>query len=538
MTDQLSDQGRQPLMSRRAINFTMTGIVLSLFVGIMSGTIIANALPVIIRELHGSQSQYTWIVAITLLVSTAVTPVWGKISDVYNKKTLLLAGVGIYVVGSMLCGISGSVTWLLFARGLQGIGHAGLQAMGQIVMAAIVSPRERGKYSGYIGSAFGVGTVAGPLVGGVIVDTPWLGWHWCFFIVVPIAIVSMVLVYRNLTLPAVTAGKVKIDIIGAALLSAAISGFMVWVTIAGRDFPWMSLPSAALVVPSAIALVVFVLYELRVAVPLIPLNLFANRTMLMAIVLSINVGLMTFGLPPFLGQYFQVARGHTATESGLLTLPMIIGLVALSTYSGYRVTRTGRWKLWLVTGMALMTVASVGMIFLTSQTPIWLVGVWIWLLGMALGMTSQNTVLAVQNSVPTADLGAATALVGFFRSFGGGAGVAILGVMLNNRLGAVLADGLATLPGAHPTADALLGSLGDVGTMPAGMRAVVRDSYGLATGHIFWLMAAMAVISLICVLNMREQLLRTTIDETTDGDPINEGDSGTGSARRERGGVV
>ena len=156
-------------------------------------------------------------------------------------------------------GIAGNVTWLLAARGLQGIGHAGIQAMGQIVMAAIVSPRERGKYSGYIGSAFGVGTVAGPLIGGVIVDTPWLGWHWCFYIVVPIAVLSMALMYRNLSLPAVTASKVKIDLFGAALLSAAISGLMVWATVAGRDFPWMSLPSAAFVIPSVTALVVFVL---------------------------------------------------------------------------------------------------------------------------------------------------------------------------------------------------------------------------------------------------------------------------------------
>ncbi len=507
-------------MSRRAINLTMTGIVLSMFVGILSGTIIANALPAIIRDLHGSQSEHTWIVAITLLVSTTVTPIWGKISDVYSKKTLLLVGILIYVVGSMLCGISGNVTWLLAARGLQGIGHAGIQAMGQIVMAAIVSPRERGKYSGYIGSAFGVGTVAGPLIGGIIVDTPWLGWHWCFYIVVPIAVLSMGLMYRNLKLPAVTASKVKIDLFGAALLSAAISGLMVWATVAGRDFPWMSVPSAAFVVPSVIALVVFVLYELRVAVPLIPLNLFANRTMLMAIVLSINVGLMTFGLPPFLGQYFQIARGHSATESGLLTLPMIIGLIGLSTYSGYRVSRTGRWKLWLVTGMALMALGSVGMIFTTSQTPMWVIGIFIWLLGMALGMTSQNTMLAVQNSVPTGDLGAATALVGFFRSFGGGVGVAVLGVMLTNHLGSVLATGLARLPGAHPSAEELLGSLNDVNGMQGGLREVIRDSYGLATAYIFWLMTAMAIVSFVCVLNMREVLLRTTIEESSDSGDV------------------
>ena len=229
-------QGR---MSHRQILSALSGMLLAMFVAFLSSTVVSNALPTIITELRGTQGQYTWVVTATLLASTASTPIWGKLADLYSKKTLLQVSIVVFVVGSMLAGLAQSVEVLIAWRVLQGLGLGGIQALVQIAMAAMISPRERGRYSGLIGAIMAAATVGGPLIGGLLVDTSWLGWRWCFYVGVPFGLVALVLLQRTLHLP-VTRRRVQIDHLGATFLTAGVSALLIWVTLAGGAFPWWS----------------------------------------------------------------------------------------------------------------------------------------------------------------------------------------------------------------------------------------------------------------------------------------------------------
>ena len=338
-------------MTHRQILSALSGMLLAMFVAFLSSTVVSNALPTIITDLRGTQSQYTWVVTATLLASTASTPIWGKLSDLFSKKLLIQLSIVIFIVGSMLAGLSQSVETLIAWRVLQGLGLGGLQALVQIAMAAMISPRERGRYSGLLGAVMAVATVGGPLLGGLLVDTSWLGWRWCFYVGVPFAAVALVLLQRTLHLP-VTKRDVHIDYLGAAFLTAGVSALLIWVTLAGDTFAWASIETALFVGGGVLAIVAFVLVtELRAKEPIVPLRLFRDRTTTLAIIASVAVGVAMFGSSVFLGQYLQISRGYSPTAAGLLTIPMIAGLLLSSTVSGLLITRTGRWKRFLVGGL-------------------------------------------------------------------------------------------------------------------------------------------------------------------------------------------
>ncbi|CAM06360.1 integral membrane transport protein [Saccharopolyspora erythraea NRRL 2338] len=269
--------GTSEPMTHRQIMEAMSGLMLALLVAILSSTIVSNALPRILADLNGSQSQYTWVVTAMLLTSTASTPIWGKLSDLFSKKALYQLAITIFTVGSVLGGFAQSMPVLIGFRAVQGIGMGGLQALIQVVIAAMVSPRERGRYSGYIGATFAVATVSGPLVGGVIVDTPWLGWRWCFWVTVPIAVIAFIVLGRTLKLPVVKR-PIKIDWFGALFLVGGVSLLLVWVSMAGKQFAWASPETAALVGGGVAALVVAVIIESRVGEPIVPLRMFRNGT--------------------------------------------------------------------------------------------------------------------------------------------------------------------------------------------------------------------------------------------------------------------
>ena len=264
---------QQGQMSHRQILEALSGMLLAMFVAFLSSTVVSNALPTIITDLRGTQGQYTWVVTATLLASTASTPIWGKLADLFSKKLLIQLAIVIFIVGSMLAGLSQSVETLIAWRVLQGLGLGGLQALVQIAMAAMISPRERGRYSGLLGGVMAVATVGGPLLGGLLVDTSWLGWRWCFYVGVPFAAVALVLLQRTLHLP-VTKRDVHIDYLGAAFLTAGVSALLIWVTLAGDSFAWMSTESALFVGGGVLAIVAFVVTETRAKEPIVPLRLF------------------------------------------------------------------------------------------------------------------------------------------------------------------------------------------------------------------------------------------------------------------------
>jgi len=501
--------GQQGRMTHKQILSALSGMLLAMFVAFLSSTVVSNALPTIITDLRGTQSQYTWVVTATLLASTASTPIWGKLADLFSKKLLIQIAIVVFIVGSMLAGLSQSVPALIGWRVLQGLGLGGLQALVQIAMAAMISPRERGRYSGLLGSVMAVATVGGPLLGGLLVDTSWLGWRWCFYVGVPFAAVALVLLQRTLHLP-VTKREVSIDYLGAAFLTAGVSALLIWVTLAGDSFAWASLESALFVGGGVLAIVAFIVTELRAKEPIVPLRLFRDRTTTLAIVASVAIGVAMFGSTVFLGQYLQISRGYSPTAAGLLTIPMVGGLLVSSTVSGILITRYGKWKRFLVAGSILVAIGFGLLSTIDHATNMVLLGVFLAVLGVGIGMTMQNLVLAVQNTVAANDLGAASSAVAFFRSLGGTIGVSVLGAVLSTRVGDLIQQGLAAVPGAAEAAagggDIGLASLADA---PAPIQELIAVSYGDATGRIFLISALLSIITVLAILAIREVALRT-----------------------------
>ncbi|MFF4224648.1 MDR family MFS transporter [Streptomyces abikoensis] len=502
-------------MTHRQIMEALSGLLLGMFVAILSSTIVSNALPEIIHDLHGSQSSYTWVVTASLLAMTASTPLWGKLSDLFSKKLLVQLALVVYVAGSVVAGLSQNTGMLIACRVVQGIGVGGLSALAQIVMAAMISPRERGRYSGYLGATFAVATVGGPLLGGVITDTSWLGWRWCFYVGVPFAIIALIVLQKTLKLPVVKR-DVKVDWLGAFFITASVTLLLIWVTRAGKgkDYDWISWQTGAMVGGSIVLAALFLLTESKASEPIIPLRLFRNKTIALSSLASLFVGVAMFAGTVFFSQYFQLARGESPTMSGVLTIPMIGGLFVSSTVSGQIITKTGRWKAWLLTGGVLLT-AGLGLLgTMRYDTPYWHLAVYMVLMGLGIGMMMQNLVLAAQNQVEPKDLGAASSVVTFFRSLGGAVGVSALGAVLASRVPDYVKDGLTAL---GPKAAAAMGHGGtggggipDLKSLPAPLRTVMESAYGHGIADVFLYAAPCALIAFIVTLFIKEVALKGT----------------------------
>ncbi|MDP5181239.1 DHA2 family efflux MFS transporter permease subunit [Blastococcus sp. BMG 814] len=503
----VEQQGR---MTHRQVLEALSGMLLAMFVAFLSSTVVSNALPTIITELRGTQNQYTWVITATLLASTASTPIWGKLADLFSKKLLIQLSIVVFIAGSMLAGLAQSVDTLIAWRVLQGLGLGGLQALVQIAMAAMISPRERGRYSGLLGAVMAVATVGGPLLGGLLVDTSWLGWRWCFYVGVPFAAVALVLLQRTLHLP-VTRRDVTIDYLGATFLTAGVSALLIWVTLAGGSFGWASVETALFLGGAALAVVAFLVTEVRAAEPIVPLRLFRDRTTALAIIASVAVGMAMFGSTVFLGQYLQISRGYSPTEAGLLTIPMVGGLLISSTVSGLLITRYGRWKAYLTAGSVLVVAGFALLATIDHETGMVPFSAFLFVLGVGIGMSMQNLVLAVQNTVAARDLGAASSAVAFFRSLGGTIGVSVLGAVLSNHVGDLIREGMVRSPGAAEAAAAGGGDVGlaDFADAPAPVQELIRLSYGDATGRVFLISAVVALVAVLAVLFIREVALRT-----------------------------
>ncbi|WP_411119529.1 MFS transporter [Streptomyces sp. 058-1L] len=500
-------------MTHRQIMEALTGLLLGMFVAILSSTVVSNALPEIISDLGGGQSAYTWVVTASLLSMTATTPLWGKLSDLFSKKLLVQIALVIYVLGSVVAGLSTSSGMLIACRVVQGIGVGGLSALAQIVMAAMIAPRERGRYSGYLGAVFAVATVGGPLLGGVITDTSWMGWRWCFYVGVPFAIIALIVLQKTLKLPVVKREGVKVDWTGAFFISAAVSLLLVWVTFAGDKYDWLSWQTYVMVAGSVLLGLIFVFTESRAKEPIIPLRLFRNRTITLASIASLFVGIAMFAGTVFFSQYFQLARGKSPTMSGVMTIPMITGLFLSSTISGQVITKTGRWKAWLVSGGFLVT-AGLGLLgTIRYDTEYWHVAVYMFVMGLGIGMMMQNLVLATQNQVAPEDLGSASSVVTFFRSLGGAIGVSALGAVLGNRVTQYVKDGLADLgPEGAKLGHGGTGGGGipDLDKLPEPFRLVMEAAYGHGVGDVFLYAAPCALVAFIVTLFIKEVALKTS----------------------------
>lgn len=497
-------------MTHREILEALSGLLLALFVAMLSSTVVSNALPRMVADLHGSQSGYTWVVVATLLTMTASTPVWGKLADQFNKKTLVQTALVIYVVGSLIAAVAPSMGVLIGARAVQGLGVGGLTALVQVVIATMVTPRERGRYSGYLGAVFALATVSGPLIGGLLVDAPGLGWRSCFYVGIPIAAVAFVVLQKTLHLPVVRR-ETHIDYLGAALIVSGVSALLIWVSLAGNDFAWRSGTSLALVALGVVLLAGAVHVEMNVAVePVIPTRMFRDRTTALATFASVLIGVAMFGSTVYLAQYFQIARGMSPTHAGLMSIAMVGGLLVSSIVSGQAITRTGRWKRYLVGGMVLVVIGLALLGIIDETTPLVVVGAFMAILGVGLGSTMQNLVLAVQNNTAQADMGSASSVVAFFRSMGGSIGVSALGALLSAQVAQKVTTGLGRL---HiPASSHQSHSIPDLSAMPAPVRQVFEHAFGTSTADLFWISAPFALVALVAVLFIREVPLRTTIE--------------------------
>ncbi|MBI9115796.1 MDR family MFS transporter [Sanguibacter suaedae] len=487
-------------MTHRQVLEALSGILMGMFVSVLATSIVSSSLPRIIADLDGSQSAFTWVVTATLLTTTISTPIWGKLADLTDRKTLVQVALVITVVSSALAGFAQGTGTLITFRAFQGIGAGGLISLATVLVADIISPRERGKYMGFMGAVMAVGMIGGPLLGGALTDS--VGWRWNFFVGVPFAVAAIVVLQRTLRLPPMPKRQVRLDYWGAALLSAGISGLLLWVTFAGNQFDWMSWQTAAMVVGSVVVLAVAVRVEARVEAPIIPLSLFRNRTLVLTVIASVAVGVAMFGTAVFLSQYMQVARGKSATMSGLLTIPMIVGQFLASTVSGQLISRSGRYKKFMVTGAVALTVGLALMGTIDYHTSMVLIGVYLFVLGAGVGMLMQNLVLATQNTLAVSEMGAGTSTVAFFRSLGGAVGVSVLGAVLGSRIASEMASGLAAagIPAGQGTGT----SIPDVNALPPALRDVVESAYGAGVADIFLVAAPIAVVALVAILFLEE----------------------------------
>ncbi|MTE21726.1 MFS transporter [Streptomyces sp. TRM43335] len=498
-------------MDHRHVMRALSGLLVVLFVAMTSSTVVSVALPQIVGSLQGSQSQYTWVVTAMLLTSTASTPIWGRLADLFSKKLLLQIAIGIFVVASLGCGFAQDTGQLIAFRAVQGLGMGALQTLVQVIIGAMISPKERGRYNGYLGGVMAVATVGGPLLGGAIADVSWLGWRWCFFIAVPFTLPAMVMLARTLHLAEKRRPDVRIDYAGASLIAAGVSLLLLWVTFVDSDFAWISWQTGTMLGGSLVLLAAAVVVEARVAQPIVPLHTVRRRDPALAILASLAVGMAMFGGAVFLGQYFQIGRGHTPTEAGLLTIPMMLGVLLSSSISGRMVSRSGHVKPYIVTGTVVLTLGFTVLATIDHRTSLVVVGLGMFAVGTGVGMSMQNLVLVVQNTVPLSELGAASGAITFFRSLGGTVGVSVLGAVLANQVATDIADGLARL-GIDAGGGTGGGATLDLAGMPPAVREVVRTAYGEATGHIFLVSTAIAVVSVIAASFLTPVKLRDSVD--------------------------
>ncbi|MFE7195312.1 MDR family MFS transporter [Microbacterium oxydans] len=503
-------------MTHRQVLEALTGLLLGMFVSMIATTVVSTSMPVIVHDLGGDQAAYTWVITATLLTTAISTPIWGKLADLFNRKLLIQIAIVVFVGATAAAGFAQDTNTLIAFRAIQGIGGGGLAALSQVIMADIISPRERGRYMGLFGAVMAVATVGGPLLGGWITDVA--NWRWNFFVALPFAVAALIILQKTLHISTERTRKVSIDYVGIVLLSASVSLILIWITNAGSTFDWWSTETVLMVGGAIVSAIAFIIVELRVREPLIPLTLFRGRTFTLSVLASISIGVAMFGTSVYLAQYMQLSRGATPTEAGLMTLPMMAGLLIASMVIGQLVTRFGKWKGYLILGSVLLIAGSVMLSTLHYDTNFALVSIYMFVMGAGVGMTMQNLVLIVQNVAKPSEMGVASSGVTFFRSLGGTIGVSVMGAVLANSLTGLFSDGkerigaaIAQLgeKGAEVAAQLSSGTLPEVRLLPEPVRSIIEDFYAQAISHAFLIGIPLAAISLIAILFLPNRPLTT-----------------------------
>ncbi|MEV7322706.1 MDR family MFS transporter [Streptomyces sp. NPDC093970] len=483
-------------------------LLLGLLLAALDQTIVSTALPTIVSDLGGLE-HLSWVVTAYLLASTAATPLWGKLGDLYGRKRLFQAAIVIFLVGSALCGTARSMGELIGFRALQGLGGGGLLVLSTAIVGDLVPPRDRGRYQGLFGAVFGATSVLGPLLGGVL--TQHLSWRWVFYVNLPLGLIALAVIAVALRIPRRSAHH-RIDYLGTALIAAVATCLVLVASLGGTTWPWGSPQIIGLAVLGVLLAVAFTAVERRAAEPVLPLKLFRVRTFTLASVISFIVGFAMFGAMTYLPTFLQVVHGISPTLSGVHMLPMVIGLLLSSTLSGQIVSHTGHWKVFPVAGTAVVAIGLLLLHRLDEHSSTAEMSGCFFVFGLGLGLVMQVLVLIVQNSVSYEDLGVATSGATFFRSIGASFGVAIFGSVFASRLADKLADAFrdVRLPGGV-TPDALQADPRGISELPPALRPAALHAYASSITDVFLYAAPVAALGFLLAWFLKEDRLRASV---------------------------
>ena len=499
------------------------GLMTGMLLAALDQTIVSTALKNIVEEFNGL-NHYTWVVTAYLLTSTASTPLYGKISDIYGRRVVFQFAIITFLLGSFLAGASQNMTQLIATRALQGLGAGGLMALTFVIIGDIVPPRDRGKYQGYFGAVWGLSSVAGPLLGGFFSDHHTIlgvtGWRWIFYINLPIGIASLIITSAVLHIPKVKREH-SIDYLGAILMVASVCLILLSVSIYGPQNGWTDSRTISYLVAGVLLAVLFLMWEGKAKEPILPLHLFKNHTFSITSLLGGVIGAGMFGAIVMLPLYFQVVKGYSATSAGLKLIPLMLGIVSTSIVSGKMISKHGHYKRFPIMGTTLMTLGILLMTRLQIDTPYWEISIYAIMVGAGLGLSMQTIVIALQNAVEFKDMGVATSSNTFFRSLGSVFGTAIFGSILTNRVVHYMASGFGDLAKTNPSAlsgfdmsklGALTTNTAVLKTFPPVVKNTALEAFVNSFHIVFYAAAPITLLGLILALMLRETPLRTSKD--------------------------
>ncbi|MGK3710016.1 MDR family MFS transporter [Arthrobacter sp. IK3] len=500
--------------NRRQVALVFSGLIMAVLISALDQTIVSTALPTIVGDLHGLE-HLSWVITAYLLTSTIGLPIYGKLGDLLGRRNIFIFAIAVFLLGSALSGQAHSMGELIAYRALQGVGGGGLIIGAQAIIGDIVSARDRGKYMGLIGAAFGVASVSGPLLGGYL--TQYWSWRWVFYINLPLGAIALALIITSLHLPRRSAAGIKLDYPGAVMLavaSAALVGITSW---GGTTYAWTSPTILGLGAAALVAVAVFIPVELRAEEPILPLRLFRIRNFVVCSLVGLAVGLAMFGSISYLPTFLQMVNGASATDSGLMMLPMTAGLLLSSIGTGQLISRTGRYKIYPVAGALIMIFGLLLLSRISASSPYWFTALGMFVLGLGIGMLMQNVVLIVQNSVPPQNMGTGVSSANYFRQIGGTLGIAVYGSVFISRLNDQVADAPAAVRSVTSQGVNSI-SPDQLRALPAPARDFIADAFGTALPPVFLLGIPALGAAFVLTLFIREIPLARTASVQLEGE--------------------
>lgn len=502
----------------RSILLVFAGLIMAMLLASLDQTIFSTALPTIVGELDGV-NKMLWVITIYILASTIMLPIYGKMGDILGRKSLFLAAITLFIIGSVVGGFAQNMEWLIAGRGIQGLGGGGLMVLSQAIIADVVPARERGKYMGVMGGVFALSSVAGPLLGGWFTEA--ITWRWCLWMNIPLGIAALVSAIFFLHLPPVEKKRPKIDVSGMFLLAITSTALVLFTTWGGTTYGWTSGIILTLIAVTVAAGAVFVLVELRAEAPIMSMKLFKQKSFVITTFAGLITGVAMFGALAYLPTFLQMVTGANATQAGLLMIPMMGGVLLTSIGSGALVSKTGRYKWYPVVGTFIVAGALALLSTMNADLPVWIICCYLALMGIGLGLSMQILVLIVQNTFPLAQVGMATASNNYFRQIGASIGTAVVGSLFVSNLGTMLAERLPATGGiGGGSANSLTPDA--VRALPEAIRHIIVGAYSDALTPVFLYMVPFVILAAVVLIFLKEKPLATTLDRGRQEQPTPE----------------